>query len=156
MKRLALLSLLLAACSFAPISISIPDYSSSVAANFTAITFQKTNQTQTPSTALKSVALTGQITYDGNATLEFYASDEPPCGSQVGGVYSCSLDTTKMEKIGESALQAGVAQSFSWGGSKLTGGVNKNSLYIGAKLKDGLLTGGTLKFRNMVAKVAVF
>lgn len=156
MKRFFLLSLALAACSGVPLSIPIPDYSSSVVANGVTIAFQKTQQTQTPSTPLKSVVITGQIIYDQTADLLFYASDAPPCGNQLKGVYFCSFDSSTMEKIGESSLQAEVAQSFSWSGAKLTSGINKNNLYIGVKLRDMSLTGGTLQFHNLVAKVAVF
>lgn len=147
---------LLAGCSALPLSISIPDYESSVAANSAVITFQKTQQTQTPPSPAKSIAIEGQVTYSQDATLVFYASEEPPCGISGGGVYSCSLNPDKMDKIGEINLQVGVSYSFRWEGTRLTNGINKNSLYIGVSLKDSLFTGGTLQFRNLVAKVAVF
>lgn len=158
MKRLFVVSLLglLAACTALPLSIAIPGYTSKVAANNTVITFQKTQQTQTPPSPAKSITIEGQITYNQTATLVFYASDTPPCDSQINGVYTCSFDSNTMESLGEISLQAGVPQNFVWQGAKLTGGINKNSLYIGVSLKDSLLTGGTLQFRNMVAKVAVF
>ncbi|HEU4743162.1 MAG TPA: hypothetical protein VFS50_16315 [Meiothermus sp.] len=158
MKRLLVLPLLglLAACTALPLSISIPDYDSNVAANNTVITFQKTQQAQTPPSPAKSIAIEGKIIYSQSATLVFYASEEPPCGMQIGGVYSCSFNPDKMDKLGEITLQAWIPQNFVWQGAKLTGGINKNSLYIGVSLKDSLLTGGTLQFRNMIAKVAVF
>jgi len=156
MKQLLALSVTLVACSAVPLSIAIPDYDSPVAANSATITFQQTSQTQAPPTPVKSISIQGQITYNQTATLEFYTSDTPPCGTVLGGVYTCSFDPSTMEKVGESALQAGVAQSFSWSSSRLTNGINQKTLYIGVALKSGLLSGGTLQFRNLVARVAVF
>ena len=152
------LALTLVACSAAPLAISISDYQAGVTlVQDGAVYFQKSSQNQTPPTALKTVALEGQAEYQhASVVLEFYASDGPPCSSQSGGVYRCAVDTSTMDLLGEANFSSSATQAISWSGARLTSGVNKNNLYIGVRLKSGLVTSGTLKFRNMVAKVTVF
>lgn len=147
---------LLAGCSALPLSISIQDFNSSIAANSLKITFQKAQQAQTPPTPVQSITLEGQLTFNQSATLVFYASAAPPCADQVNGVYSCDYKPNAMDSLGEIPLLAGQPRPFSWKGTRLTQGINQGSLYIGVGIKGSLFTGGTLQFRNLVAKVAVF
>lgn len=160
MKRLLVLPLLglLAACTALPFSTSVKDYDSDVTlfGNNT-VALQKAQLGQRPGVALKSIEIIGNVTYQQqDVTLEFYAADESPCSTVLSGVYTCSVSSPTLESIGEVNFSSGVTQPFIWKGSKLTSGVNKGELYLGVRLKSGVLTGGTLQFRNMVAKVAVF
>lgn len=158
LRRIPLyLALTLVACSAAPLTISISDYQSGVTlVQDGAVYFQKSSQNQTPPTALKTVTLEGQAEYQqASVVMEFYASDGPPCNPS-GGVYRCDVNTSSMDLLGEANFSSSVTQAISWSGTKLTSGVNKNNLYIGVRLKNGLVTSGTLKFRNMVAKVTIF
>lgn len=119
--------------------------------------FQKSTQNQTPPAALKSVTLEGEALYQQSAVvLEFFASDGPPCATQSGGVYRCAADPASMDTLGEANFASSSSQPISWSGARLTSGVNKGNLYIGVRLKSGIITSGTLKFRNLVAKVVLF
>lgn len=157
MRFLLLATVLLAACSQVPLSIAIQDSQTDVVAiNTSSIVFQKANQAQTPPTAVKSIQLEGTANYKTeNVTMEFFASDGPPCSNQIGGLYTCA-PSANTESIGETSFAGGASQGFKWFGSKLTDGINKGTLYLGIRLKSGLLTSGTIQFTNMVAKVAVF
>jgi hypothetical protein len=160
MKRLFVVPLLglLAACTALPFSTSVKDYDTDVALiGNTIVTLQRAQLGERPGVALKSVEITGNVNYQQqNVTLEFYAADQPPCASKVNGIYTCSVNSSSLESIGEVNFSSGATQPFTWGGDKLTSGVNKGELYLGVRLKSGTLTGGTLQFRNMIAKVAVF
>lgn len=152
------LALALVACSAAPLTISISDYQSGVTLiQDGAVYFQKSSQNQTPPAALKSVTIEGEALYQQSAVvLEFFASDGPPCATQTGGAYRCAADPASMDTLGEANFASSSSQSIRWTGAKLTSGVNKNNLYIGVRLKSGIITSGTLKFRNLVAKVVLF
>ncbi|RIH87781.1 hypothetical protein [Calidithermus roseus] len=149
---------LLTACSFAPLVIHIEDYDTDVGLlGNSKVVFQKAKQNQTPPTPVKSIAIEGEVTYQQqDIILEFFASDGPPCTNQpISGVYVCDL-SSDFESVGEVGFASGAKQSFQWSGSELTAGTNKGSLYLGVRLKSGLLTGGSLLFRNIVAKVVIF
>lgn len=161
MRRLLLVSLaagILAACSVAPLIIHIEDYDTDVGLlGNSKVVFQKAKQDRTPPAAVKSVAIEGKLIYQQqDITLEFYASDGPPCTNQpISGIYVCD-QSDNLERVGEVSFSGGAIQPFEWSGSQLTQGVNKGTLYMGVRLKSGLLTGGTLQFRNLIAKVALF
>jgi len=150
--------LILTACSAAPLTISLGEYQSGVTlVQDGAVYFQKSSQNQVPPTAFKSVTLEGQAVYQqAVVVMEFYASDGLPCNTQNSGVYRCAVDTATMDLLGQSDFSGSDTQAINWSGTRLTNGVNKGNLYIGVRLKSGLITSGTLKFRNMVAKVALF
>jgi len=160
MKRLFVVPLLglLAACTALPFSTSIKDYNTDVALiGNTTVTLQQAQLGERPGVALKSIEIVGNVTYQQqDVTLEFYAADQPPCANNLNGVYTCPVSSPNLESIGQVNFSSGATQPFTWQGSKLTSGVNKGELYLGVRLKSGTLTGGTLQFRNMVAKVAVF
>lgn len=154
--RYVLVALLLTACSQAPLSIPVADSSTDIALiTGSSIVFQKANQTQNPPTPVKSIALEGTATYKTeNSVFEFFASDGVPCNNQVGSVYICSPNAS-LESLGQTDFSSGASQSFRWSGTKLTDGTNKGTLYLGVRLKSGTLSSGTLRFSNMVAKVAI-
>ncbi|PZA07979.1 MULTISPECIES: hypothetical protein [unclassified Meiothermus] len=160
MKRLFVVPLLglLAACTALPFSTSIKDYDTKVALVGTStVVLQRAQLDQRPGVALKSIEIVGNVTYQQqDVTLEFYAADQPPCGTAFSGVYTCPANSPNLESIGQVNFSSGATQPFTWQGSELTSGVNKGELYLGVRLKSGQLAGGTLQFRNMVAKVAVF
>jgi hypothetical protein len=149
---------LLAACTALPFSTSIQDYDTDVAlVGNNTVALQQAQLGEQHGVTLKSIEITGSVTYQQqDVTLEFYAADQPPCGTVISGVYTCPASSPNLEFIGQVDFSSGATQSFNWKGDKLTSGVNKGELYLGVRLKNGQLTGGTLQFRNMVAKVAVF
>lgn len=159
MKLWIPLVVLLAACSAAPITVKLRDFDIPIATVqsgqvvFTQQSFSK------PSVGLSSVRLEGNLTYQqGPYVLSFYAANGEPCSTaDPGGTYRvCDAGNPNIDLAGTVDFSAGATRPLSLSSGKLTQGINSGNLWIGVKLDSGLLTNGTLQFRNMVAKVAVF
>lgn len=146
---------LLMGCSNAPLTVALQDFDVPIAAVQSGqAVFTKQNFNRPP-VAFTAVALEGSLNYQqGNVRLEFYTSEDAPC-APTGEVYVCDPSDPKIEAAGSVSFQTGPTQPLRLSGSKLTGGINNGSLWIGVRLESGLATAGTLQFRNMVAKVAV-
>lgn len=146
---------LLMGCTNAPLTVALQDFDVPIAAvqsGQAVFTEQNFNR---PPVALRAVTLEGSLNYQqGNVRLEFYTSEDEPC-APTGGVYVCNPNNPNIQAAGSASFQTGSTQPIRLSGSKLTGGINNGSLWIGVRLESGVVTAGTLQFRNMVAKVAV-
>lgn len=151
------LVLLLAACSAAPITVKLQDFDlpiATVQSGQVVFTQQSFNK---PSVGLSSVRLEGNLTYQsGPYGLSFYAANGEPCTNAVGNYRVCGADDPNIELAGKVDFTSGATQPLSLSAGKLTQGINSGNLWIGVKLESGAATTGTLQFRNLVAKIAVF
>jgi len=145
---------LLVGCANTPLRVPLNDFDVDFAAiQIGKITFVKQGFNRPP-VGLSRVELEGSLTYKTGVSFIFYATDSEPCNTQSNGVYLCDPGPS-FEQIGSADFQPGPTQPLLLSGTKLTSGINSGQLWIGVKLNSGLVTTGTLKFRNMVAKVAL-
>jgi hypothetical protein len=107
-----------------------------------------------PPFALRKADLEGNLTYRSEFAFSFYATDSEPCSNQSNGVYLCE-ENPSFASIGSVNFQSGSTQPLRFSGSRLTSGINSGNLWIGVRLDKGLVTTGTLEFRNLVARVSL-
>jgi hypothetical protein len=108
-----------------------------------------------PPVSIKYASLEGSLTYqEGDISLRFYAADSEPC-PPAHGVNICDRHDPDIQLVGSASFHTGATQPLRLSGSRITNGINRGNLWIGVRLHSGIATGGTLEFRNMVARVAV-
>lgn len=148
----------MAACSGAPLPISIS--AEPVNINLIsdgAIYFQKAKQTQKPPVGVKEISLEGTAKFTDQGILHFYATDQEPKCANSGSFFRCSsFDAATMDDLDTLDFRKDSTSPLRWSGTRLTSGVNNQTLYIGVKLESLGLTSGTLSFENLVAKVVLF
>lgn len=145
---------LLLSCSNAPLSVPLRDFDINVTAIQTGkIAFVKQGF-EKPPVGLTKASLEGTLTYKTGVSFTFYAADTEPCETQTNGLYLCDQNPD-IEVIGSASFDSSPTQSLLLSGDKLTNGINSGNLWIGIELKSGAFTAGTLRFRNLVAKVAI-
>ncbi|MER3444621.1 MAG: hypothetical protein C4333_11090 [Meiothermus sp.] len=149
---------LLAACSSAPLSIAITAEPVEVSLiSDGAIYFRKAHQLRKPPVGVKEISLEGTAKFTDQGVLHFYATDQEPNCASSGGFFRCSsFDAATMDDLGTLDFSKNNTSAVKWSGTRLTGGVNNQTLYIGVKLENLGLTRGTLSFENLVAKVVLF
>ena len=161
MKRyLALLVLPLAACSFAPITISVDDFLIGTGSSSSDICY--TQVTEPISVDFASVVYEGDATYTpgvgigDNSTVELAiygrATDpNPALSAQVKCVTRSSADTILAEDI---VLEADTPRRISVGGAELADLVTQDSYWMGASLSDGAIISfpGEITFTNGFVK----
>lgn len=148
--------LALASCTNAPLSVPIRDFD----VDFTGVqtgqaVFVKANFDKPP-VALTQLTLEGALTFpQTTARFTFFASDSEPCNNQISGVYFCNPGASHIEQVGTADFANGTTQPLQLSGSRLKNGINSGNLWIGVRLDTGGIASGTLRFRNMIAKVAL-
>lgn len=143
---------LLFGCSNAPLSVPLRDFDVDVVAfQNNRIVFVKQDFAKPPF-ALRKADLEGNLTYQTGVAFSFYAADSEPCSNRSNNYYVCE-ENPSFELIGSANFQSGSTQLLRFSGSKLTSGINSGNLWIGVRLDKGLVTTGTLEFRNLVARV---
>jgi len=155
---LALLLLLLAACTTPPITINLSDVAldfQGVGNTLGKVIFPKDPLTQSnpvPGTSIASLTIQGKarLKTAADITFEIYATDTDPSSlgcTPVGNYYVCDAGTNGVEKVGTIAFQntAGpVNFQLSDKNQVLSKGVNNQSLYLGAGI------GGTFSVNNVL------
>lgn len=158
--RVAVIALLLGillGCTRAPLTVHLGDFDVPVPVTWSdtrTVVFVK-REFSPPPVSIKYASLEGSLTYrSGDISLHFYAADSEPC-PPAHGVYICDRDDPDIQFVGSASFQTGATQPLRLSGSRITNGINRGNLWIGVRLHSGIATGGTLEFRNMVARVAV-
>jgi len=155
-----LLLLILSACSFAPITISVDDFFIQTGSSGTDICY--TQVTEPISVNFASVIYEGDATYTpgqgigDNSTVEMSifgrASDPNPASTaQVKCVAQSGEDISLADNI---RLEAGVSKRVNAGGSELADLVTKDSYWMGASLSDASIFSfpGEIRFTDGVVK----
>ncbi|WP_287371073.1 hypothetical protein, partial [Oceanithermus sp.] len=160
----------LAACSQAPLTVPLDDFSIQVDAvgNTAGQVIYPKNAAQfsKPVLNVKTIQLKGQVTVSYTAvqaplTMTFYARTSDPKNAgctDAGLAWICNAS-------GETAISTGY--TFADGETKsialgdpnpdvLANGLNQGFLWIGAEVTSGAATGVTFDFTQMVAQVTVF
>jgi hypothetical protein len=158
--RVAVIALLLGillGCTRAPLTVPLGDFEVGVPpvwSDMRSVVFVK-REFRPPPVNIKYASLEGSLTFqEGPISLHFYAADSEPC-PPAHGVYICDPDDPDIQPVGSASFQAGATQPLRLSGSRITNGINRGTLWIGVRLDRGFTTATTLRFSNMVARVAV-
>ncbi len=168
---LALLLLLLAACTTPPITIPLSDVTLDlqVAADSAGQVLFPENpldvKNPVPATSIAAVTIKGEARLANGADVSFevYATDTDPqtLGCQkvgtplTGYFYACDPNTPGIAKVSQSTIAFNGSQGpvpFTLSGDTLAKGINKQSLYLGAVI-SGATAGNTLYLQNLTATV---
>lgn len=149
----------LSACSFAPATISVPDFEIPSGSSASFICYGKV--TESAPLQFASVVYEGDALYEPgnslqdnkNITISIYGRSTAPSAtdSDVACVQASSEDILLSENI---TLTANETKRVSAGGSKLAAIVVKDEYWLGAAMNDGTLASlpGMLKFTEGVVK----
>lgn len=161
----------LAACSKAPLTVPLEDFSISVDAvgNTVGQVFYPKNAAQfdRPVVDIKTIRLSGRVTVSYTAVqaplvMTFFARTDDPAGADgctdAGIVWIC--DAAKETPISSAySFPNGETQQVTLGdpnAKALADGINQGQIWIGAEVTSGEAAEVTFNFTQMVAKVTLF
>ncbi|XOB99413.1 hypothetical protein ACMC9I_04825 [Deinococcota bacterium DY0809b] len=160
----------LAACSKAPLTVPLEDFSISVDAvgNTVGQVVYPKNAAQfdRPVVGVKTIRLSGRVTVSYTAVqaplvMTFYArTDDPGAAGCTDAGLAWICDAAGETPISsEYSFANGETQQVTLGDPNpeaLADGINQGRIWIGAEVTSGAATGVTFDFTQMVAEVTVF
>lgn len=157
MKRLLLApACLLAACSFAPIALNVPDFSIKATDSTDQVCYARM-QESTP-VGFKNVVYEGDALYtesdglggDGTITMRLYGREAIP-GTQANDKVTCvTRSAADIALSDDITLTKDTSQRISAGGAALANLVTKDNYWLGASVQEGSLIRlpGDIDFSN--------